>query len=238
VESERRQIFFASAIGVPTIFVRRDSPNRLLMELVARVKQTRPSHRYPGYLRVPLAEFRLGLLDLLEQEAPDLVESMGLGDSLRDLRRRLERPDRFSTAGKINRAVCERLGVSSPLSVTAETYNRVAEEHYRDDLRRQHLRSAFARLEQDLHQLELEALRGDDLLRQALHQLLGDRSLTDTLDGLRPLVREDCLPPEALHSLLGLCQLSIHQDGRLAAAVLDQPPTAAEDEHAPIRLTP
>src|SRR5262249_38305851 len=52
IESERRQIFFGSAIGIPTFFVRAETRNRFLGRILARTARTRASRRYPGYLRV------------------------------------------------------------------------------------------------------------------------------------------------------------------------------------------
>ena len=64
VESERRQIFFGAAIGLPTFFVKADTPNQLLLRLVADTPGVRPSRRYPGYLRVRHYQFRQALVGL------------------------------------------------------------------------------------------------------------------------------------------------------------------------------
>jgi hypothetical protein len=52
IESERRQIFFASAIGIPTVFISQRTRNELLKRVVALAKNVRASVRYPGYWRV------------------------------------------------------------------------------------------------------------------------------------------------------------------------------------------
>jgi hypothetical protein len=57
VESERRQAFFGAAIGIPTFYVHRDSGNLFLHRILRRTRGTRPSHRYPGYLRVYNREY-------------------------------------------------------------------------------------------------------------------------------------------------------------------------------------
>jgi hypothetical protein len=54
-ESERRQIFFAAAIGLPTVFIRADTRNQMLRRILALVERQRPSHRYKGYLRIEVA---------------------------------------------------------------------------------------------------------------------------------------------------------------------------------------
>src|SRR5262245_54499767 len=58
IDSERRQIFFGAAIGIPTFFVRRDTTNQLLRAILSRTKRTRASRRYSGYLRVHNDDYR------------------------------------------------------------------------------------------------------------------------------------------------------------------------------------
>ena len=65
-ESERRQIFFAAAIGVPTVFIRADTKNLVLRRIIAQVAQQRLSRRYKGYLRVEVAAYQLACLEVLQ----------------------------------------------------------------------------------------------------------------------------------------------------------------------------
>lgn len=145
-ESERRQAFFAMALEVPTVFVRHDSPNRLLTDLVGRAARLRSSRRYPGYTRVRLPELRAALVDFLETEAACVVEAMGAQPVLADLRRRLEHPE-ARAASRLTDRVLARLGARSPLEVDAETFNRAAEACYREELRVEHLVEALDFLE-------------------------------------------------------------------------------------------
>lgn len=64
IESERRQIFFGAAIGIPTFFVRSDTSNVLLKKMIARTQRVRMSRRYPGYARVYNLEYRRALIDV------------------------------------------------------------------------------------------------------------------------------------------------------------------------------
>lgn len=57
VESERRQIFFGAAIGIPTFYVRRNTGNLFLKKIIERTGKVRHSHRYPGYLRIYNLEY-------------------------------------------------------------------------------------------------------------------------------------------------------------------------------------
>jgi hypothetical protein len=92
VESERRQVIFDCAIGLPTFFVHEATTNQFLKAVLAHTQEIRPSRRYPGYLRVGTDEYRRGLVSLLRQEAPDLVEMLGMGEVVDDLDHRLADP--------------------------------------------------------------------------------------------------------------------------------------------------
>lgn len=96
---------FGAAIGIPTFFVPSRSSNRFLLEVVRQAKGVRSSRRYPGYLRIYHREFRPALLRVLEREARGLVEAMGMQDTIRDLRDRIEHPELVGTAGGLTRGV-------------------------------------------------------------------------------------------------------------------------------------
>lgn len=57
VESERRQIFFGSAVNLPTFYVKNNTSNLFLKKIVSNIPQTRPSRRYAGYTRVRRRDF-------------------------------------------------------------------------------------------------------------------------------------------------------------------------------------
>lgn len=150
VESERRQVLFGTAIGIPTFFVRSQTPNALLRKILALTERTRNSHRYPGYMRVYNLEYRRALLKVLRRDAAGLIEMLGLRETLDDLELRIESPERHSAAGRLTGTILANLGVRSPLDVSATEFNLAAEAYYRDDLRRRQLQEAFAFLAEDL----------------------------------------------------------------------------------------
>ncbi|MGC8659297.1 MAG: hypothetical protein ACP5U1_09505, partial [Desulfomonilaceae bacterium] len=75
IESERRQVFFGSAIGIPTFYVRKGTPNIFLRRILDQTRGLRHSHRYPGYLRVYNHEYLLGLVRFIRAQAYDLVDA-------------------------------------------------------------------------------------------------------------------------------------------------------------------
>lgn len=65
IESERRQVFFGAAIGIPNFYVRQDTSNQLLNAILARTKRTRQSRRYQDFLRVRNDDYCRALLQTL-----------------------------------------------------------------------------------------------------------------------------------------------------------------------------
>ena len=216
LESERRQIFFASAIGVPTFFVRKNSENRFLMRIIARTREVRSSSRYPGYLRVKVSEYRLALLELLKEEAADLIEMMGLSETMADLRRRLTEPDLYSAAGKLTRGILDEANAKSPMKVKADDFNHAAEKYYRGSLRRQHMEEGLGFLRQDFKALDLCAARGDAATRNSLETLGLRWGAEAHLDAVGADLLADRLEGEGLRRLINLTLLSIAQDDERA----------------------
>jgi hypothetical protein len=211
VESERRQIFFATAINLPTFFVRRDSGNALLLDLVSRASRVRGSHRYPGNLRVHVQEYRMALLDFIESEGRDLIEMFGAGDLLRDLRARILSPE-LGAGGKLTSRILQHAGARSPLAMRAQDFNMGAEDVYRGDLRRSHLAEALEYLLKDCETVKNFGCLPGRFCRTGLPVLLGGRDViefvreaqselkrTGELGGCRPVLTQLLLLVIGMH---------------------------------------
>ena len=144
-ESERRQPFFFSAAGVPAFYVHRDSRNQFLRTLLLNCKKTRPSRRHPGYFRISIRDYRRALLAYIQQTAGDLAEAMNMHATLSDLAARCN--DRQQEASQ--RLLHGVLGDSAKdaMRIEAREFNRLAEDFYREGLRREHLREALTHLQ-------------------------------------------------------------------------------------------
>jgi len=233
LESERRQIFFGAAIGLPTFFVRRDSPNLFLRAIVERARRVRPSRRYPGYLRVHHLEYRRALLGLIREDAAPLVEALGAGPALADLERRLEEPEQYSAAGRLTADICRSLGVGRPLAVEAETFNAAAEDHYRLDLKRRHLAEALDCLAADARRLDAAWSQPHQQRRQALNWALGQRGAADLVERTRLDLLNERVGQRELLDLINLTIISLEMD--LATAGQDRnraPRLETGPEHA------
>jgi hypothetical protein len=210
-ESERRQVFFGSAIGIPTFFVRAAGGNRLLHRILRRTERTRPSRRYPGFVRVHHLEYRRALLATLREDAPELIEDLGLGEMLDRLAGRLEDPERHAAVGRLTRGILDEAGARSPMRLSGEQFNRAAESYYRGALRRRHLREGL-----DLLRDDARALDARPESAAALRGIVGEQTAASFLARHEPAVLAETAGPDALTRLIHLTLLSIRRDARTA----------------------
>jgi hypothetical protein len=211
-ESERRQIVFGAAIGIPTFFVRHDTHNLLLKRIVARTARRRQSRRYPGYIRVYNAEYRQALLHILKEDAAELVDMFDMRDTIDDLTVRLENHDYFSVAGRLTQAVCAEGGFASPMSVDAGDFNRVAEKYYRGSLRTSHIEEGLRFFEDDLLKLHREDGRTRPEIRHALLTVLRNLDEGQFISRIRRSVMEENASPEDLRKLIYLFIITIYEE--------------------------
>jgi hypothetical protein len=175
VESERRQIFFGAAAGVPTFFVRRDTTNVLMRVILAETRRTRTSKRYSRYIRVHNLEYRRALVRILRRDAGDLVEMLGCRECLNDLETRLEPSPGSSAVDRLTKGILAEAGLRSPFARNAGYINRAAERYYRATLKREHLGEAIEFLEQDIKDLESDG-NMDPQVRETLNRICFGRS--------------------------------------------------------------
>jgi len=204
IESERRQIIFGGAIGLPTFFVHRNTGNSFLRSIIETTKKVRSSRRYSGYVRVYHLEYRKALLQLLRRDAADLIEMLGIKETIQDLEFRIHDPDSYGVSGKITRGILDQTGKRSPMSVQPESFNQAAERYYRTKLRQKHITESFDLLRQSVHRLDdgVQA-RGTDI-QPALHSILQHSTLESFLEIAQKEFLEEKATPEGLERLAGL----------------------------------
>jgi len=222
LESERRQIFFAAAIGNPTFFVRKNSCNRFLQRIIGKTGEVRGSGRYPGYLRVKVSQYRLALLRILREDAGDLIEMMGLEQTIADLELRLTDPETRSAAGKLGRGILDELNARDPMRVKADDFNRGAERYYRGGVRQKHMEEGIAILEQDFRDLDRAAGSDEAGLRRAMHSLGEPDGAAGYLAGVRSDLLSERLDAGQLRRLINLTLLTINRDQAAAETVLSR----------------
>jgi hypothetical protein len=226
VESERRQVFFGAAVGLPAFFVDADTPNRVLRDILGRTKRVRNSRRYAGYLRVRTREYQRALLRVLRSDAADLVEAMGAESTLDDLALRLEHHTERSTAGRLIDGILARTGTRSPLRLDATEFNLRAEAYYRDELRRRHMEEALQFLADDVRTLDRRATGG---LAAALRSVAGEQGAASVLAAARADILHERVALEDLRRVATIAVLSIHHDAVEAEAALHGSAALADD---------
>ena len=153
-ESERRQIFFAAAIGLPTVFIRADTKNQMLRRILALVERQRPSYRYKGYLRIEVAAYQLACLQLLRGQCGWSNEVPGVNEDFAILEAMLKGTVP-TAAAHLTGAILNRHGrPANPMQIDAETFNRAAETYYRRDLCDLHLANGLETLVDDGQRLD------------------------------------------------------------------------------------
>ncbi len=151
-ESERRQPFFFAAAGLPAFYVHKQSRNGLLKQVLPQCKSVRSSWRHPDYLRVPIREYREALLTWLEQHARETLAMAQAELNLVELRFRLADKSQQAHQRTTDSIMAEGEG-GDPMRMRAREFNRMAEQHYRETLRRANLREAFGQLREDAQEL-------------------------------------------------------------------------------------
>jgi hypothetical protein len=212
VESERRQIVFGSAIGLPTFFINNRTDNLFMKRIIERTKEVRSSRRYHGYSRVYNRQYRLALVDLLMNEGADLIEMLNMKETIKDLRTRLEKPDLCSALGKLTQGILEDSGMKSPMSVAADEFNLAAERYYRTTLKKCQLIEGLDFLHDDLRSLDLGLDVPGVNYRDAVSYSIDNRDACEFFEAVHEDVLNETIPLETLTKLINLALITVHWD--------------------------
>jgi hypothetical protein len=199
-ESERRLPFFCAALGLEAFNLRMDTPNDFLRRLATRLRKSIAS-RHRGYLRIDLREYCEALVDILEQDASDCIELLGVRSTLAELRSRLKSLE-LQAYGKLTSGIMTKLGRSNPLKVEAREFNLAAERFYREELKRRHIKEGLAFTRNSIAALPAE--RGQDI-----NEIIGELDPRHFLNQIEEAVINDRLKPLQLQALINLVLLAI-----------------------------
>ena len=231
IESERRQIIFCAALGIPTFYVRSDTKNLFMKRIFARTQKVRSSRRYPGYVRVELTEYRKALIDILAEDGAPLIEMLGIGTTIKDLKNRINNFEEFSVAPRLIKGILKSKQKHSPLNMDSDAFNSAAENYYRGDLKRSHMLEALLFLKEDCRMIDKGILSSNDSLSKTLRFILNDSGAIQMLDILKDDVVEERVNLEHLTNLIHLV-LVVEYIDQLAAKHEE-----AEDDPAPVYRT-
>jgi len=214
-ESERRQIFFAAAIGLPTVFIRADTRNEMLRQIVAQVERQRPSRRYRGFVRIEVAAYQQACLELLRRECGPDNGRQEAGAIFEALAAMLA-GTAPTAAARLTGAILNRHGRGGdPMRIGAADFNRAAESYYRTGLCRLPLHNGLEALIAD--GLHLDACT-DPAIGALKERLLGSAPAALFIRETGHRVLAGTASGQEIHVLLLLTLLIVHRE-RLASAI-------------------
>jgi hypothetical protein len=226
VESERRQIFFGAAVGIPTFYVRSDTPSRLLARMVKRTANTRSSRRYSGYTRVRAEDFKQALAGMIREDAPELMEMEGMVETLDDLTHRIVDRSHHAVADRLTRRICETAGAKSSTAMSGDAFNAAAEFFYRNKLKKEQMSQALDLWREQARQLDNLSTWRSGVYNQALFSILKGRDAAAFIDTLRSAVLAEDLSATALTRLIHLMLLTLnHMQTQSEAACSKERPS-------------
>ena len=174
-------------------------------------------------------QYRLAAARFICQQGAELIECMGLEETMTDLIRRLEHPQQRTALGRLSRGVLKRLQAKDPLHAEAAEFNRAAEEYYRIDLRRKYLEEAFEVLERDLTQPDFQLALYDAAVRRALNYTLGNWDLHAFLQVVRGALITGSIREEDINRLINLLLLVIRVKVEAAPSCFQTTPRVLGD---------
>jgi len=215
-ESERRQIFFAAAIGIPTFFVKKNSSNQLLRRILMITENIRSSRRYPDYVRVYVSEYRKALLKIILKDAKELIDMWSCTDLILDLERRLEEPDKYSATGKLLNGILKGTKFNKAIKISANEFNQMTEDYYRNELRMEYLKESFEFLEEEVYKIESKLSHLDNDLLQAISYITPqNKDLCHLLRDLKKKFLNNVLQDSDLIKLINILLLDIAYNQQL-----------------------
>ncbi len=224
-ESERRNIFFSAAAGLPTFYIKRDNPAPFMQCLIARTPRVRNSRRYPGYWRVEIQAYQNMLIGYLREQATECITKLGATETLDDLEQRLQPDAEKRASTRITTAIQQRIGKRSIPRCTATECNLAAEHHYRTTIRQQEIHQALDLLERDIFTLEANA---DSAVQGMIREIFPHRLPSQLLPTLRERLAAGRLTRRAWHKWTQLLLFIIREQARVATgdtAPEEQPPS-------------
>jgi hypothetical protein len=217
VESERRQIFFCAAVNLPFCYVKTDTRNRFLKQIVSRISHVRKSRRYPGHTRIRVKDYKQALVSTLKKDGSALIEDLRLHAVLADLQGRMQSPDTRSACGRLVNGILDSRKKQDPMACPGDVFNRDAEHYYQETLRKQHMAEGFKILISEFSGMNLWAGFREPVFRDIIHTILPDTDMDHFLKQVKhPLMAHD-LPAEQIKKLLFLIILYVNMEAGHAA---------------------
>ncbi len=213
VESERRQIFYYSAINLPEFYVRTGTKNRFLVKVLTAVDKKKKSHRYPGFTRIRVKEYQKGLIHVLKTDGAPIIEAFKMGPMIQDLERRILSPERYSAWGRLASGILEKAPENArPMAHKGRSFNRQAETFYTHTLRKKHISQGFDLLNRVSRKMDLWASFREQAYGRALAGILGSQDILDFLKSAKAGFEDENLSLKELKKLIYLIILVVSRE--------------------------
>jgi hypothetical protein len=192
IESERRQFFFGSAIGISDYNIHRNTGNLFMQKILDEIKDKKSSNRYPGYYKISKESYLKALISILKNDASDISGALGTNGTLHNLEKRISCPSVHSASGKITRGILDHYNngqkskVKTPLDLSGQEFNEAAEQYYRDDLRISHYKESITHVKEAFAKLSLWITFRNTAYIPALKEIAGNceaQTLLDNIEG-------------------------------------------------------
>lgn len=135
-ESERRNVFFSSAINLPVLNFKIDSDSIIQKRIISNCDKVKKSKRYKGFYKINQKEYMSALVKTIEKDASDIITEYGFESLMEDLKQRVSKPYKYSSFIKITRGV---LSENKKKKISSEYFNEQIEKYYRTTLKNKHL---------------------------------------------------------------------------------------------------
>lgn len=218
IESERRQIFFGSAIGIKTVFIRKDGPNVFMEKILSMVKKRKKisrSIKYPGYCKLDIQDYLIALVDILEEDGKELIRSPELSRTVKNLRKRVESPEANRVSEQMISNVMEKQKKKNPMALRAEVFNQACERYLREDLRKKHMSEGLRVLKEEFHSLELWASFREPACNEVLTSIIGEEPLSRFFSVNRDSLLNETAAEEVLEKMIQLIVLAVERNIRM-----------------------
>jgi hypothetical protein len=201
-QSERRQMLFHAAIGLPFFYVHRASRNRFLLSIVETMQGIRVSKRFPSCYKVRIADYGVALCAWMRNESAATVEMLGAGSLLQDAAARVRGDFRAD-----DRILAGIDGARESRGRDPASVNTSIETHLRTRLRERQASEAFGDATSALHRLDRDPHVG-----AVVKQVLAGETVSGILARAKATVTRSAAEAKGLPRFIAL--LVLHAEAR------------------------
>jgi len=210
VESERRQIIFGQAIGIPTFYINKKTSNQFMTKIMAHVRNSRPSGRYKGYCRLYHHEYCNALIQIIKHDAADIIECNGFEETISDLENRMNVPQQ-KTEDKLRSGILNQTGAKNSMMLEGDVFNKASEQYYRTTLKQFQMNEAYDELAVMAKNLNQQAQKSS-LIQSQLYSTFNNQDIETFVQDKRSDVLNETTSAIDSKLLIHLMLMGFHSE--------------------------